>query len=1019
MDDAEVENVDMERQARIMELAQQQQMALQRLDEVVQNQLNLRDIISGRQQEQQPREEEEDPLLLDLPQQEEEEHQQPPPLLPARNHPTRQQRLTHQSERHDGGSRLCSITQIYFIVSAMLALLAVVTSPSNVLFASIRVMSVKQPISPKNMETTKMKESQLQHAVDAIKEGMAAMDSHGNIVERVRKKGEWEAVVAHSKTKHSSSAAEPSNKKSETLTSSSSSQSSPSSWTDTLVNFVGEIREHFYQQYLVLEQLKDFQRALTNFQPTPEASHPSTVAITDTKQPSLSSRWSPWEWMKQKLANDDGTVKTDDSIQQSESKNKSSQSYRRHGNVNNVKLHSLLSPMLRMIDPSLLQPFLSTKEGDGTADTSATGSQGNPPGEAKPPTGHPTFAGIFDKIFTSTPRLIAIANLLLAVTYLLQTTVADIFLGPIFTTTAAGTNPNNPTGNPHLDDHASRRRRAGRERFGGFLLFKLLLISAVLEPDSVDLFILLSWYTLLSFLRSLAHLAGTTANHASQSGESPSRGALRLLVLVLVCDASAAIACVALFYSTGWNMVLLLTCDCVLLGIDAVAHIVRHGVATMEELHRMEVSLLEERQVELHSQRRERMRDSDAIDSALDDEMMDDENDEGSRERSNVEETEAEAESTEENDLALEGELRQIDRTVEIGEAAHTRRMSTMDTVIFSLEIFALLVTISHFLHIWALHGTSFGLVDGVLALHLHSTISMIGKKIAERRNAHRISRELNSNFPDANDLDIRKASAAGDVCCICLNSMMVGGVKKVGCGHMFHTNCLREVVERERSIATAKCPLCRASLVTGRQDPPVVRPQGVNGLGNTLVVVQTGADARQAQPAQPANPQLNPGEQSLLRFSTENILPAWLPVPAFAFEVVRRETTAVVEPNPNPEGGWQRFFRRGGEVQVADANNDGNNQGNNEQAQPQEPQQPQRETSFWRRLLILVGAIPMSPEEEAMALEQLVDMFPQYDRADLLRELRSRRSAEAVAESILLGIFSGIPRGGGGVDVD
>jgi hypothetical protein len=44
--------------------------------------------------------------------------------------------------------------------------------------------------------------------------------------------------------------------------------------------------------------------------------------------------------------------------------------------------------------------------------------------------------------------------------------------------------------------------------------------------------------------------------------------------------------------------------------------------------------------------------------------------------------------------------------------------------------------------------------------------------------------------------------------------------------------------------------------------------------------------------------------------------------------------------------------------------------------------------------------------------------IFPQYDRADLLRELRARRSAEAVAESILLGIFSGIPRGGGGVDM-
>ena len=67
---------------------------------------------------------------------------------------------------------------------------------------------------------------------------------------------------------------------------------------------------------------------------------------------------------------------------------------------------------------------------------------------------------------------------------------------------------------------------------------------------------------------------------------------------------------------------------------------------------------------------------------------------------------------------------------------------------------------------------------------------------------------------------------------------------------------------------------------------------------------------------------------------------------------------------------------------------------------------------SFLRRLLVLAGAIPMSPEEEAQALAQLVDMFPQYDRSDLLRELRERGSSEAVAEAVLMGIFSGIPRG-------
>jgi Zn ribbon nucleic-acid-binding protein len=280
---------------------------------------------------------------------------------------------------------------------------------------------------------------------------------------------------------------------------------------------------------------------------------------------------------------------------------------------------------------------------------------------------------------------------------------------------------------------------------------------------------------------------------------------------------------------------------------------------------------------------------------------------------------------------------------------------------VFSLEITAFCLTISHFLHVWFLHGTAgLSLVDGVLALHLHSTISLIGKKIAERRNMHRVTREINNSFPDASDLDIRKASAAGDVCCICLNSLLVGGVKKIACGHLFHTNCLREVLERERSFASAKCPLCRASVVTGRHDLHVVHHVGAVGAG---------VGNRRAQPAQLINQQLNTGEQSLLRFSTENLLPSWLPIPAFAFEVVRREATVVVEPTPNPEAGWQRFFRRGGQVQGEDVNDDGNNH-----LQPQ----GQQESSFWRRVLILVGAIPMSPEEEAVALEQLVDMFPQ-----------------------------------------
>eukprot|EP00541_Cyclophora_tenuis_P003900 CAMPEP_0116558274 /NCGR_PEP_ID=MMETSP0397-20121206/9721_1 /TAXON_ID=216820 /ORGANISM="Cyclophora tenuis, Strain ECT3854" /LENGTH=262 /DNA_ID=CAMNT_0004083857 /DNA_START=10 /DNA_END=798 /DNA_ORIENTATION=- len=83
--------------------------------------------------------------------------------------------------------------------------------------------------------------------------------------------------------------------------------------------------------------------------------------------------------------------------------------------------------------------------------------------------------------------------------------------------------------------------------------------------------------------------------------------------------------------------------------------------------------------------------------------------------------------------------------------------------------------------------------------------------------------------------------------------------------------------------------------------------------------------------------------------------------------------------------------------------------------ASPQQPTPGQQEQpqSSWRQLwTVLWGTSSLTPEEEREALTQLVDMFPQYDREDLLRELRVRRSPDGVVQSILLGVFNGQPRG-------
>lgn len=631
-----------------------------------------------------------------------------------------------------------------------------------------------------------------------------------------------------------------------------------------------------------------------------------------------------------------------------------------------------------------------------------------------------TPTDIIDKILTSTPRLLAIANFLLAVTYLVHSAIATWFLGDsssiagtassTFGATAGATpNNNNNSAMAPPVDWASPTR----ERMGGFLVFKLLLISAVVAPDTLDLLILLSWYTTLSCLRSLDNLAHATTTHLSALGQPPRPGVVHLLLLVLVGNILAAASCVALFHAAGWGMVLLLTCDCALLAADVLSHILKHFTCVLEGMHSQTIQSLEARQIRLHNainNNNNNNNNSNTMDGGGD----------GDDVASNVQQ-----QGGNEEDDALEGrpindlseESRRLDRRMEGLELEHARRLGIMDSVIFGLELLCHALTVAHFCHIWALHGVQFTLIDGVLALHLHSAISSACKKIAQRRNIHSIARDLHGLFPNASDQELRKASVAGDVCCICLGTMSTGGhVKKVPCGHLYHTHCLREVVERAQSVQAAKCPLCRSSLLDGR------RQGDTNRSGNATPVVPQAPVAADANPQPPQVP--GGGDHALFRFSTEGILPAWIPVPAFSFEVVRRPSAGATlgpPPPPVPLLGPQvpqpamAPIPEDGAVGINQPGDVAVGADNPAPLQPPQPQVQQQEPapSFLRRFLILAGAIPMSPEEEARALAQLVDMFPQYERSHLLRELRERGSAEAVAEAILMGLFtSGVPRG-------
>ena len=680
------------------------------------------------------------------------------------------------------------------------------------------------------------------------------------------------------------------------------------------------------------------------------------------------------------------------------------------------------------------------------------------------PSSH-TLTDLVDKILTSTPRLLAIANFLLALTYILHTAVADWFLGGSRQARQQRQqqqrqqrdgNDNNSNhshhdgeamddndddedlnnGIPGLDNPANAATYShhhyailehGREKMGGFLVFKLLLVSAVITPDTVDLLILLSWYTLLAFLRSLAHLCANAVQYASAAGQVPAPGVWQLLLLVWMSNCLAAVTCVALFSGAGVSMVLLLTCDCALTAVDVLAYLLQHVQATWEIQHATAIAQLEEEEQEAAATAaatrhvpRTTANQNDHHDNNDDIGIIDYD-----------EQREIPTEETQEQRSAEE-----TARQIQSLEERHNSRVSLIESTVFALQLLGNVITVCHFLHIWSWHGVQFTLIDGVLALHLHSAISSASKKIAQRRNLHRIARDLDDVFPDATDDELAAAAAAGDVCCVCLSSLTSKKVKKVPCGHLYHTACLREVVERARSMEAARCPLCRASLLDGQyhntnnnnnntiNDNGIMNNNNNNAVNRDLDIPEDGDNA--AAGAAANNPEADQRplqDQALFRISTEGIVPSWIPIhiPSFSFEVVRR-----APPPPHPADPQQGTTTTTATIQPQEQDtnvpgaepNNTNNRNDQDMANDAPPRQQEAPgggtgtSSLLRRLLVIAGAMSMSPEEEAMALDQLVDMFPQYDRADLLRELRDLGgSAEVVAERILSGSFSGVPR--------
>lgn len=107
-----------------------------------------------------------------------------------------------------------------------------------------------------------------------------------------------------------------------------------------------------------------------------------------------------------------------------------------------------------------------------------------------------TVVDIVRKIMQSSTRLLVIANFFLTLTYLVHSFIASWFLGPLQRQDSQQQQQqqqsHNRTNQQGLVVDWSTSA-AARERMGGFIVFKLLLISAVVVPDTPSLLIFVSW----------------------------------------------------------------------------------------------------------------------------------------------------------------------------------------------------------------------------------------------------------------------------------------------------------------------------------------------------------------------------------------------------------------------------------------------------------------------------------------------------------------------------------------------
>nr|AAO41415.1 RH56454p [Drosophila melanogaster] len=119
-------------------------------------------------------------------------------------------------------------------------------------------------------------------------------------------------------------------------------------------------------------------------------------------------------------------------------------------------------------------------------------------------------------------------------------------------------------------------------------------------------------------------------------------------------------------------------------------------------------------------------------------------------------------------------------------------------------------------------------------------TIRNFRKALNDVIMSRRAIRNMNTLYPDATPEELRQSD---NICIICREDM-VNHSKKLPCGHIFHTTCLRSWFQRQQT-----CPTCRLNILR----TPTVNSTAMPRQGDEAVAAAAGNPIPAAAGVQPA----------------------------------------------------------------------------------------------------------------------------------------------------------------------